>query len=132
MKLDFRELLEDWRDFIIGAALLAALVTAGEVSHTVERQLIHFFSAAGVYLLVYLLLDSIGRRTGYSWMTRRVEPAALLAMIMIWFGEPDDVMGDGVAKSYIDMIVWAAGFAVAVIAMKRWCKSRAEPGKVKS
>jgi hypothetical protein len=124
-----KDILADYRDMLIGGGVLLALVLAGNVSHIVERQLIHFFSAAGVYLLVYLLLDSIGRRTGVTWITRRVEPPALIAMIFIWFGEPDDILTDGATKSYIDMSVWATGFVISIIALRRWCKSRAEEGK---
>lgn len=125
----WKEILADYRDMIIGGGVLLALVLVGNVSHIVERQLIHFFSAAGVYLLVYLLLDSIGRRTGITWMTQRVEPPALIAFIFIWFGEPDDILTDGIYKSFIDMGVWAVGFVASILALKRWCKSRAEEGK---
>ena len=121
--------MKDYLDIIIGGAVLGALVVAGNFSHIVERELIHLFSAAGVYLMVYLLMDSIGRRTKIVWLTRRVEPAALVAMLFIWFGEPDDVVGDGIAKSYIDMIVWAFGFVVSIMALGKWCKSRAEAGR---
>jgi len=121
--------MKDYLDMIIGGAVLLALVIAGNYSHIVERQLIHLFSSAGVYLMVYLLLDSIGRRTKITWLTRRVEPAALIAMLFIWFGEPDDVLGDGKVKSYIDMLVWAGGFVVSIMALGKWCKSRAEIGR---
>ena len=125
----WKEILADYRDMLIGGGVLLALVLVGNVSHIVERQLIHFFSAAGVYLLVYLLLDSVSRRTGITWITRRVEPPALIAMIFIWFGEPDDILTDGVAKSFIDMSVSAAGLVCSIVALKRWCNSRGEEGK---
>lgn len=122
-------MLKDYRDMLIGGGVLILLLVAGQFSNLVARELIHFFSAAGVYLLVYLTLDSIGRRTGVTWMTKRVEPAALVALVLIWFGEPDDVPGDGVWKSYIDIAVWAVGFVASILALRRWCWSRRQQGE---
>ena len=88
------------------------------MAHILERWLIHFFSSAGVYLLVWFLIQ---------WLTRRwpqwfnlVLPAALIIGFIGWNEVGNLHDGQAWIKVFTDLSSWVIGLGVSVWGLRRF------------
>lgn len=97
------------------------------VLHVIERELIHAFSAATVFMLVY----SIDGRLE-SWRHWQKVRAGIVAAFFLFLREPYDVAKGGwLWKSYIDIATWSTAMFGAYFLMKRFNRWRKRRGRAK-
>jgi len=99
------------------------------ISHIIERELIHVFSAMGLLVGVFFALRSLQRHWARNWLPSNIGGQLLLSGLAVFAGaatrEAFDVAhGDPLFKSPIDNLGWLVGIGLGIWAAYRliWLK----------
>jgi len=94
-----------------------------ELTHILERAMIHIFSSAGVYLAVMFTLAWIRRR--WPYMLELVMPAILVVLFIGWNEVVNINDGQSYVKAFTDLASWVVGMGLTIWGLIRWRR----PGK---